>query len=89
MPVDPTNYLITTDGELISKSKLTIRNRSYGGSYINVVLEGERVNANLADLMWEAFIDVDAEPQSYYFVDGDYSNCAINNLELKIKKQPE
>lgn len=85
------NYLITTDGVLVSHQKLSRRvNRPYD-SFVNLVSEGERYNFNLASFIWQAFIDRDVnnEDVPFYFIDGDMGNCALSNLERKTPRYVE
>jgi hypothetical protein len=83
------NYLITTDGTLVSADKLTKRSSSSSSSYINLVVEGERVNLNLAALVWKIFVNFDSkinEDLEFYFIDENVSNCALYNLGVKTPK---
>lgn len=86
VPASPTNYSITTDGVFVSNDKLSRRNTRPYDSYTNFVVDGERINVNVALMVWQAFIDENSteEEKGFYFIDGDMSNTALNNLDKRV-----
>ena len=52
-------------------------------NYMKAELEGIVYDINLSHEVMMKFVDPDIDERDYYYLDGDYSNCGIDNLQIK------
>lgn len=79
------NYYVSCDGNLLTTKKLTkVRSNPFNSQFY-MVLNGESILVNMAVLVYDSFIAEyeDIEGEDIFYKDGDFGNCAVNNIQLK------
>lgn len=83
-----TGHLITTDGILLKANLDKLKRAGREGSYYRITLNGEKKNLNPDVYVYREFVDRSYNVMSgTLHLDGDVSNCRIDNLEKRISKE--